>query len=190
MRIAINARSILKANRTGIGRYTYYLLDSLGEIDHKNEYWLYARKNFWDSKRQLPQFSFPHFKVKLDFLNRGIASLLKEADVYHSPSPDGLNIQGLKIIVTVHDLIYKTYPQSHTQETIDLTEQYMHQIVKKADHVICVSENTREDLHRFYNFPKEKSSVVYNGVDHKIFYKLDLKQRQQDRKSTRLNSSH
>ena len=38
MRIAINCRSFLKKQYTGIGRYAYHLVKSLTEIDEKNEY--------------------------------------------------------------------------------------------------------------------------------------------------------
>lgn len=171
MRIAINARSILSINRTGIGRYTYHLIDSLGNFDRANQYWLYVQKNFWDTKRKTPNFSYPNFFIKRDFF--GLGSSLKGADVFHSPSPAPLDVQCQRFIVTVHDMIYKTFPQSHTQETIELTEQYMKQAIAKADHIICVSQSTRQDLHRFLDFPKEKSSVIYNGVNHDAFYVLD-----------------
>ena len=172
MRIAINARSILLKNRTGIGRYTFHLLDSLGMMDKANEYWLYARQNFFSNRRRLPNFSYPHFMAKTDFLGLGPQYCLKGVDIYHDPSPGPLVMQGPKMVVTIHDLIYKMYPQSHTSETIDLTQGYMEEIVKKADRIICTSHTTREDFHRFFDFSKEKTSVIYNGVDHKIFYKL------------------
>ena len=172
MRIAINARSILLKRPTGIGRYTYHLIDNLGTIDSNNQYQLYVQKKFWDTKRTLPKFSYSNFQTKTDFFGRGPNRFLKGVDIYHSPSPDTIDIEKPKVVVTIHDLIYKTYPQGHTQETIDLTQRHMQQIVKRADHIICISQNTRGDLHRFFDFPKEKTSVVYNGVDHRQFYLL------------------
>ena len=56
MRIAINCRSILLNQRTGIGRYTYHLLDHLGKIDQTNEYILHAPKRLFDLKRQTVGF--------------------------------------------------------------------------------------------------------------------------------------
>jgi glycosyltransferase involved in cell wall biosynthesis len=180
MRIAINARSILLANRTGIGRYTYHLIDALAKIDSHNQYWLHVQKNLLDFKRRSPQFSYPNVIIKKDSLSS--SSSLKGADIYHNPSPGPLDIQGIKTVVTVHDLIYKMYPQSHTQETLDLTEKYMQEIIKKADHIICISKNTRDDLHHCFNFPQERSSIVYNGVDHQVFYRLDEQGKQQAKK--------
>jgi len=174
MRIAINARSILLNQRTGIGRYTYHLLDSLGQIDQSNAYLLHAPQRLLDFKRRLPDFSRYHnFKSRIDYFHRGIG----ESDIYHLPSPDAIGAYRGKLVVTIHDLIYKTYPQGHHPQTIELTSHYMQAIASKADAIICTSDNTRRDLHAFLDIPLEKSCVVYNGVDHQIFYPLSEEER-------------
>jgi len=169
MRITINCRSILLTQRTGIGRYTYHLLDSLGEIDQVNSYILHAPKRFLDFKRHLPDFPrYSNFKRRIDYFHRGTG----KSDIYHLPCPDIIGAYSGKLVVTIHDLIYKTYPQAHNPQTIELTEKYMQAIAAKADRIICISENTRRDLHAFLDIPLEKSCVVYNGVDHQMFYPL------------------
>ncbi len=169
MRIAINCRSILLSQRTGIGRYTYHLLDNLGQIDHTNEYILHAPKRLFDFKRRLPDFSrYNNFKNRIDCFHRGIG----KSDIYHLPCPDVIGPHSGKLIVTIHDLIYKTCPQSHTPQAIEATEKYMQAILGLADKIICVSENTRRDLHSFCDYPLEKSCVVNNGVDHHLFFPL------------------
>ncbi len=174
MRIAINCRSILLSQRTGIGRYTYHLLDSLGQIDHANGYILHAPQRLFDFKRRLPDFSrYKNFKNCIDYRHRGIG----KSDIYHLPCPDVIGPYSGKLIVTIHDLIYKTCPQSHTPQAIELTEKYMQAIKAKADKIICISENTRRDLHSFLGLPLEKSCVIYNGADHDIFYTLSPQER-------------
>lgn len=176
MRIAINCRSILLSQRTGIGRYTYHLLDSLGQIDLANEYILHAPKRLFSFKRHLPDFQrYRNLKRSMDYFNRGVG----RCDIYHFPCPDEIGSYTGKLVVTIHDLIYKTYPQAHTPQTIELTERYMQTIVAKADRIICTSGNTRRDLHAFFNMPLTKTCVVYNGVDHNIFYSLPAQERAQ-----------
>jgi len=104
----------------------------------------------------------------MDFFRRGVG----RCDIYHLPSPDAIVRHSGKLVVTVHDLIFKTFPQGHQPQTIALTEKYMRAIAAKADKIICISENTRRDLHSFFNIPIEKTCVVYNGVDHDVFYPL------------------
>jgi glycosyltransferase involved in cell wall biosynthesis len=174
MRIAINCRSILLSQRTGIGRYTYHLLDNLGKIDHANKYILHAPKRLFDFKRRLPDFSsYKNIKRHASFFRRGIG----KCDIYHLPSPDAIGSYPGKLVVTIHDFIYKTYPQGHQPQTIALTEKYMKAITARADKIICISENTRRDLHSFSSLPLEKSCVVHNGVDHDIFFPLSPQDR-------------
>ncbi len=169
MQIGINCRSIMKQQRSGIGRYTYSLLSSLGQVDLANTYYLHGPKGLFDFKRSLPQFSYPNFKLCYDFFKSGIGI---KTDIYHLPCPDTIPRYQGKLVVTIHDLIARTHPQSHTQETIDLSEQHMRSIARRADHVICISNSTREDFHRFYQYPRAQSSVVYNGVNHELFFPL------------------
>ena len=45
----------------------------------------------------------------------------------------------------------------------DTTKKNKPHAVHRADHVICISENTRQDLVNLLGVPKEKTSVVYLG---------------------------
>jgi glycosyltransferase involved in cell wall biosynthesis len=169
MRIAINTRSILLERPTGIGRYTYHLLDSLGKVDPVNAYILHAPKRRFDFKRRLPDFSRYHnFEPCLDHSCQGPGP----SDIYHMASPDAIGPHEGKLVVTVHDMIYKTYPQGHSPQTIELSEKNMQAIAAKAAKIICISEQTRRDLHAFLDLPVERSCVVHNGVDHNLFYPL------------------
>ena len=65
-------------------------------------------------------------------------------------------------VVTVHDMIPEQMPQTRRRlDFITLKKRY----VTSADHVICVSEYTRQDLYRTYGEIKAPVSVVHHGVD-------------------------
>ena len=66
-------------------------------------------------------------------------------------------------VVTVHDMIHERFPEyfpgwDNTAATKQLA-------VTRADHVICVSENTRRDLLEIGNVRPDKVSVVHHGFD-------------------------
>jgi glycosyltransferase involved in cell wall biosynthesis len=88
-----------------------------------------------------------------------------EVDIIHNTFylPHGLaGYPGAKRVVTVHDMIPEQMPQTRRRlDFITLKKRY----VKSADHVICVSEYTRNDLLRTYGEIKAPISVVYHGVD-------------------------
>lgn len=174
MRIAINCRSFLNKNFTGIGRYASELLRSLGEIDQENQYLLYAPKRFFSPNKKLPQIPARNFSLKIDRFSRGVEKTVGKMDLYHSPSPEVLpEMNGTKIVVTVHDLIFKAYPQGHTASTIALAENQFRDIVKKAAKIICCSQSTLNDLHQYFKVDPQKTILIYQGVNQKEFYPID-----------------
>lgn len=173
MRVAINCRSFLKKQYTGIGRYAYHLVKSLSDIDQDNEYQLYVRKGFFSFNKKLPNFQAKNFIPRIDRFNRGLAKTIKDVDVYHFPSPGLLDAPaGAKIVVTVHDVIFKAHPAGHTRQTIETGQQQFDQIKEKASKIICCSKSTADDLKEYFKIPDEKIALIYQGVDKNIFYRL------------------
>lgn len=86
-------------------------------------------------------------------------------DVIHNTFylPHGLaGYPGARRVVTIHDMIPELMPRTRRRlDFITLKRHY----VAKADHVICVSEATREDLLATYGPIKAPVSVVHHGVD-------------------------
>ncbi len=173
MRIGINCRSFITPHPAGIGRYAYHLVKNLGEIDEVNRYQLYAKKGLFSFNKNIPRFKYKNFSRRIDFFNKGPAKILDRVDIYHSPSPEILDIkQGVKVIVTIHDLIFKTFPQGHTEETIKESERQFEKIVERADKLICCSRSTLNDLRKYFPIQEHKTAVVYQGVDKELFYPL------------------
>ncbi len=180
MKIAFNCRSFLKKKRTGIGRYAYHLVKEYKDLNEEDEFFLYTPKNLFDSKRKDPHIKAPHFIVKRDYFRRGVNATMGKVDVYHSPCPELLeDPRGYKTIVTVHDLIFKTCPNVHTERTIQMLEKQMDSIVAKADRIICISKSTADDLIKFYKVKEDKIRLIYNGVDKHIFYVLNEAEKQE-----------
>lgn len=182
MRIAINCRSFLKKQYTGIGRYTYNLVTSLSQIDSLNHYYLYVRKNLFDFKRSLPNIRTKNFRIKVDWLNRGVTQTVGKIDIYHAPSPEAIAVEDVKVVVTIHDLVYKMYPQGHTPDTIKRTEEQLHAIAERSAKIICTSKSTRNDLLENFAVHPSRVCVIYHGVDTKVFYRLSEKEYEEAKK--------
>jgi glycosyltransferase involved in cell wall biosynthesis len=177
MRVAINCRSFLKKQYAGIGRYSYNLVKHLSEIDSQNQYFLYTPKRLFDFKRETLKAPAANFIVKGDPFNRGPAKSLPPVDVYHSPSLDFLDEIKAKVIVTVHDVIYKTHPQGHTPDALNVIDKQMRAAVSRAEKIICCSQSTLEDLKKFFDVDEEKLRLIYQGVDKNVFYPLKEEER-------------
>ena len=66
-----------------------------------------------------------------------------------------------KRVVTIHDMIPEIFPQSRRRLDF-LTSK--HEYVRKADHVVCISESTKRDLLRVYPDVTAPVTVIHHGV--------------------------
>lgn len=66
-----------------------------------------------------------------------------------------------KRIVTVYDMVHERSPENHSKW--NRTLQAKKKAVQRADHIICISENTQNDLIELFDVPESKTSVVYLG---------------------------
>lgn len=71
-----------------------------------------------------------------------------------------------KSVLTVFDMIHERFPECFPPG--DKTASAKAMAVERADHIFCISENTRQDLVHLLNVPEEKTSVVYLGVSAKL----------------------
>jgi glycosyltransferase involved in cell wall biosynthesis len=86
-------------------------------------------------------------------------------DVVHNTFylPHGLaGYPKAKRVVTIHDMIPERMPK--TRRRLDFITR-KHRYVELADHVICVSAATRDDLLRTYPSVTAPITVVHHGVD-------------------------
>lgn len=73
-------------------------------------------------------------------------------------------------IITVHDLYDTAYfPDSHLNIKRRLYSLLDRKGIKKAVHIICPSNFTKQEVIRYLGIDSEKISVVYNGIDHDLF---------------------
>ncbi|GIK43019.1 MAG: glycosyl transferase family 1 [Chloroflexota bacterium] len=72
--------------------------------------------------------------------------------------------RGTRTIVTIHDLSFVRLPETVMPGMTNHLNRWVPLSVKRADHVIAVSEATRQDLIELYQTPPEKISVLYHGV--------------------------
>lgn len=68
-----------------------------------------------------------------------------------------------RCVITVHDMIHERFSSAFPHN--DPTSEWKRKSIKRADHVICVSEYTKQDLLEFIDIPPEKISVVHHGFN-------------------------
>jgi glycosyltransferase involved in cell wall biosynthesis len=82
-------------------------------------------------------------------------------ETYYTDSP--VAPKDARTVVTVYDMIHELYPSMFAHN--DPISKLKRESVLRADHVICISENTRRDLLDSVSVSPEKVSVIYLGFD-------------------------
>jgi alpha-1,3-rhamnosyl/mannosyltransferase len=60
-------------------------------------------------------------------------------------------------------------PELHTPANVRADQAFAEQVLKRADGLIAVSENTRQDAIRILGIPPERITTVYSGVAEEYF---------------------
>jgi len=157
----------------GISRYFYELANTLSldpTVLIKVASPLYVNEYFKSGSSQI----FSGIKVPsgnllekgYHLINRSLAPLYIRSfklDIFHETyySSWGERVGGAKRVLTVYDMIHERLPQYFDPK--DKTPMRKAAAVKRADHIICISESTRSDLIELLGVPYEKTSVVSLG---------------------------
>ncbi len=95
----------------------------------------------------------------------GFNRLLPGATLFHATEHLLLPLRGVPTVLTVHDLIFRRFPQHHKP----LNRWYLNLTLplycRRASHIIAISEQTRADLIALYRLPPAKISVIYEAAD-------------------------
>ena len=81
----------------------------------------------------------------------------------------------IKTVFTLHDLIFKFFPQHHLPRNRIFLNLAMPLFLKRADAVICVSEHTKRDAMKTYGVPEQKLRVIYEGIHPRFKRIVDAK---------------
>lgn len=179
MNIGIDIRPLMTPVRTGVGEYTYELLNALFEIDRKNQYFLFYN-SYENIDKHLPGWKYDnvHFvrsrwpnKI-FNFCQKFLSwpkidkLLLKNLDHFFSPNFNFTALgKDVKKILTVHDLSYEFFP-----EYFSFKQKLWHWLINpkkqclKTNIILVPSENTKRDLVNFYQIPENKIRVFYPGL--------------------------
>ncbi len=95
-------------------------------------------------------------------------------DVFHSVEPLALPLLSrTKTLVTCHDLIPLAFPRPNRplkKNWIKLRETARWSVrMRRAEHILAISEQTARDLNRLLRIPRSRISVVHHGVDRSLF---------------------
>lgn len=160
--------------RAGLGRYAEMLAVALAHA-HPDQVRLFA--NLTPAARSLPRLDgLPMRTIRAGYkpwrmavwmgqlMGVGFNWLVGKTALYHATEHLLVPLWGVPCVLTVHDLIYHLFPEHHKWLNYRFLNAAMPLFVRRADHIIAISQSTKRDLMRLYGTPEDKISVVYEAA--------------------------
>lgn len=178
MKIGFDAKRLFN-NYTGLGNYARTLVKNYVQTS-SNSINLYATHS---NNNPATEFFFNSNNISIHITKSifksiwrsfGIVKQLKKdrIDIYHGLSnelPFGIKKSGIKSIVTIHDLIFKIYPETYPFLDKLIYDFKFRYACDNADKIIAISQQTKRDIIQFYNIPADKIDVVYQSCNDLFF---------------------
>ena len=174
MRILFDHQCFSTQKYGGISRYFLELASHLNELDEVSVEMfapLYLNEYMANSVSIRPR------GIKIPHISRGsrVLSMFNSVvthwslrnrtniDIFHETYYSQLDCcpSSAICVLTVFDMIHEKFPEFFPPR--NKTIQLKAEAVRRADHVICISENTRRDLVELTGVDPQKTSVVYLG---------------------------
>ena len=170
-RIVINA-SILHERPTGLGIYTKNVIKEMVKID-KSIITFSPVEIEGVKTKKITDLVKPSYKkiggiMRLLWTQFVLPFKVSKDDILYHPFQYICLFSRSKQVMTVHDFIPMYYPEV-AKHQYRYYKYLMPFLIKKAYKIVCISQNTKKDLLKFYNVSEEKIEVIYNGYDENLF---------------------
>lgn len=168
MNIGVNSR-IFQNSNSGIPNFIEHLYKTLLRIDKKDTY-IFFQTNLNKiigqtdvlalAQNTMGAAIYDNFLLTRQIVRRNIAIFHGPANVLPMFLP-----QKIKCVLTIHDLSSLIFPKNHSKIFNIYYKYSVGRSLKRADIIVSDSENTKQDIKRFYNIPDKKIKTIYLGVN-------------------------
>jgi glycosyltransferase involved in cell wall biosynthesis len=187
MRVTVDVSPAVH-HHAGLGRYAHELLAALAAFDPADEFTVFFYSTREGQLPEPPLHQLPFKRVRMPAKPWRLSVLLAylagasmdrwlpAGDVFHATDHLLPPLRSAKSVFTIHDLIFRFYPEYHLRLNRWFLSLMMPRFVQRADAVIAVSESTRRDVLRLMSVPQERITVIYEGVNPAFHPRYDASQ--------------
>jgi glycosyltransferase involved in cell wall biosynthesis len=179
VKIALST-SVIQRGRSGVGQYGLALVRALLPAGARHEFTLYVLEE------DRPLFRFAEGRMRLETVaerhrppvrnilwhQRELPRLLRRAgtEVLHIPSYRRmLGPRPCALVATIHDLAPFHLAGKYDWARMFYGRVIARQLARRQDEIVAVSHSTARDVEAFFGIPRDRLTVVPNGVDHDRF---------------------
>lgn len=172
MKIAVNTRFLLPGQLEGFGWYTHEIVRRM-VLQHPEDQFVFFFDRPFDprfiyGKNVQPLVLFPPARHPVLFrwwFEWSVASALKrsKAEVFFSPDSMCSLRSTTPTVMTCHDLVPLHFPEQVAARHRSFLLKFLPRWLRRADHVLTVSNFVRQDILDTCQIAPEKVSTVYNA---------------------------
>jgi glycosyltransferase involved in cell wall biosynthesis len=177
MQILIDATALLLRS-AGVKNYTYYWIQNLWQ-QARNERILtlpaFASLGPLDHERSIAGPTLTYLHLGRVFAANALPSLpwlrwtMPKADIFHVSNQIRFPPKGTKLTATIYDMTCRLMPELHTAANLQADESLTKNVLARADRLIAISENSRQDAARLLGLDINRIEVIYPGVPEVYF---------------------
>lgn len=179
MRIALDGIPLLTP-KTGVGKYTFELASALTQLSQPVEL-VFFYGTHWSNRLKATTVTNTDGSGRSNFRS-AVSRLVPDAskkwvrrkvfqtgliryrvDLFHATNYVASSFDG-PLVVTVHDLSFLRYPETHPPERIAWLSEGLPDTLSRARRVIVDSGFTGDELISLFNVSRDRITVVYLGV--------------------------
>jgi glycosyltransferase involved in cell wall biosynthesis len=167
---------------TGIDGIGHYCQELLGELSKRSDLQVapfsFGIEHSNVGAKTLPAYP-SHLARNLLKLESGVSEtrqFFNNADIIHSTDQLIPLVANKPLIATVMDTIPLSNPEFIRASSRYLKTALWKNLTKRADHIITISEFSKDEIANFMSYPEEKITSIPLGVDLRYFEKLTKEQ--------------
>lgn len=177
MQILIDATPLLLRS-AGVKNYTYYWIQSLWE-QARNDRILtlpaMAQLGPMNHEGSIAGSARTYLHLGRVFAANRMPALpllewtMPKADLFHVSNQIRFPPKRRKLTATIYDMTCRLMPELHTAANIQADESLAKNVLARADRLIAISENSKQDAIRLLGLDPERIEAIYPGVPEVYF---------------------
>ena len=177
MQILIDATPLLLRS-AGVKNYTYYWIQNLWQqAQNDRVLTLPALPSLGplNHERSIAGSARTYMHLGRVFASNAVPMLpllrwtMPKSDVFHVSNQIRYPPKGVKLTATIYDMTVRLMPELHTAANIQADESLAKNVLGRADRLIAISENSRQDAARLLGLNADRIEVIYPGVPEVYF---------------------
>lgn len=174
MRIWIDGYEANVLHRLGSGQVAFNLLQNLEKIDKKNEYTIFLPgQPLADLPKERVGWKYQILKLRQFWTRVALPLALfnskKKCDLFFSPSHYLPRFCPVRTIATIFDLAYLNFPEMFQKRDLWKLKHWTKYTIFNADHLITISNFSKNEILKNYDVDKNKITVAYPGYNSQVF---------------------